>query len=584
MGKNFWDILRVPYKTDKKSTCIVCLAFAVTSIMPILLVTFITNFIDGTLDYFNDLGDLYSVFLNFVGIIMTMFATNYCIYISKKQSKVLECSLEEELTQKYAKKKSKLKYELIEDEKVLDLLLRVDAKSVSNWSVNLNSFLSLLLVIFRGIFIFAIIFAINKILATILLIIAMLYVKSSIKTGNSEYEIVREMTNVQRKAKHFEKVLTSRENAKEREIFQFGDFARDKFDDSWKSVLGLEKQMITKRNTKFGAVNASSALFLGVIMLIFLPSVENNTLSVGLYISLMNQINVFMDQVAWNVSRNILGLTKFKHYIKDVGMLFALEENTEINSNNQIEDVQKIEFKNVTFAYPNSKTNVLENFSLVLTSDKSYGLVGKNGCGKTTLTKLLMGLYTNYTGEILINGVNIKEIGNVFDIFSVVFQDFVKYELTIGEFLELGGSKIDVEILKQIEIYDFIESLPQKFDTKLGHLFEGGVDLSGGQWQRLAIARTLSKQAEIYVLDEPSSALDPLVELAMYEMFYKSLDNKFSIFITHRLGIAKLLDEIVVIDNGKVCEKDTHENLLLQNGIYATMYNTQKEWYDEEIR
>lgn len=578
MGKNFFDIIRVPLKFDTKSTVIIILTFIITAITPVIMLVANTNFINYSLEYFKGEATINTVSLYFGMIIFTMIIKNICGYISKKQNKVLECVLEEKITYEYANKKSNLKYELIEDEKILDLLNRVNITSIKNWSVNFNALLNLLLIIIQAIFISTIVFNINKILALMLVLIAVIYVITSIKTGEKEYGNIKEITNNKRKIEHFEKILTARDSVKERLIFGFDNFIRDKFDNVYIDTLRKQKPVTINHATKFTSINVGSGVFMGVVMLAFIPNLKDNTLSVGLYISLVNEINLFMDLVAWNVAKKVRELTKFSYYIKDVNKLFALEENINITNLIDIEEIKKIEFKNVTFSYPGSNSKVLDDFSLVMTQDKSYGIVGKNGCGKTTLTKLLMGLYSSYEGDILINDISIKNI-NKEKIFSVVFQDFVKYEMTIGEYLKLGNSQINESILKQLNIYDFIMNLTDKYNTKLGHLYNNGIDLSGGQWQKLAIARTLSKQSLIYILDEPSSALDPLVELAMYEMFYKSIGDKFSVFITHRLGITKLLDEIIFIDNGKVIAQDTHENLLKEDGLYTQMYNTQKEWY-----
>lgn len=577
MGKNLMDIIYVPFKYDAKSTIIILITFMITGITPLLMLFANTNFINSSLEFFQGECSADIVFLYFSLIIVTMIIKNICGYILKKQNKILECVLEEKITYEYANKKSNLKYELIENEDVLDLLERVDIKSIKNWSTNFIAFFDLFIIIIQAIFIFFVVFGINKLLAISIFIIGIIYVVNSLKTGETEYDKVKEITNNKRKIEHFEKILTSRDDVKERLIFNFDDFIRKKFDNAYIDNLKKQKPLTINHAIKFTSINMCAGIFMGMVMLSLLPNLKNNTLSIGLYISLVTQIDLFMDIVAWNVSKKVRELTKFTHYLKDVNKLFLLEEFTD-NINFKIEKINKVEFKNVTFSYPNSKNKVLDNFSLVMIGDKSYGIVGENGSGKTTLTKLLMGLYSKYQGEILINDIDIKNI-NKNDIFSTVFQDFVKYEITIGEYLKLGNSKINENILKQIDIYDYIMNLPNKYETKLGHLHENGVDLSGGQWQKLAIARTLSKHSLIYILDEPSSALDPLVELAMYEMFYKSLNDKFTIFITHRLGITKLLDEIIVIDKGKVIGQNTHENLLKENELYAKMYNTQKEWY-----
>lgn len=582
MKFNFLDIIYVPYKTDKRNTIIILISFIFISIAPIFLLIGITGFIDHVLLYFDGASKLIDVLLYLLIMIACMITKNISRYFFNKYNKILECKLEQSLTIEYASINSNLKYEYIENTKVLDLIKRVDRLSIKNWGTNFKSFLELISIFIQVLFILVVVLSINLFLAILLMSITIFYIYRSLKSGSKEYENIKEVTMYQRKAEYFENILTSRENAKEHKIFNYGSFMLSHYDNNSNQYLSKRNKIAVKRQSQFSMINLFSGLFIGVVMLFLLPDIYSGSLSIGLFISLINEINLLMDIIAWNVSRQILNLAKFKHYLKDVESLFNLVSK-EKEKKQTIHHIDKIEFNNVSFCYPGSTHKILDEFSLVLYNNKSYGLVGINGSGKTTITKLLLGLYDSYEGEILINDINIKNISNLFELFSVVFQDFVKYELSVREFLQLGDTTINHEILKKVNMYDYIMNLPNQYDTKLGKLFDDGVDLSGGQWQRLVISRTLSKDSHLYILDEPSSALDPLIELEMYEMFYEILNHKFSIFITHRLGITKLLDEIIVIDGGKVVEKGHHNELLLNNDLYASMYNKQKEWYDEKI-
>lgn len=228
----------------------------------------------------------------------------------------------------------------------------------------------------------------------------------------------------------------------------------------------------------------------------------------------------------------------------------------------------------------------MKNFNLRLEKDLHYAFVGINGAGKTTVTKLLTGLYDNYEGEILLNGRELRTYSQaeLKALFAVVYQDFAKYyiplkdNIALGNVLNFNDQEVQ-QVASIIGLDEEVKDLPMGYDTPLGKIIEGGVDLSGGQWQKVAIARALYNPAQIRILDEPTAALDPVAESNIYEMFGRISKGKSTIFITHRLGAAKLADQIIVIDDGQVKEQGTHDELLKLGGIYAEMFEDQRSWY-----
>ena len=225
-------------------------------------------------------------------------------------------------------------------------------------------------------------------------------------------------------------------------------------------------------------------------------------------------------------------------------------------------------------------------FRRVLFRSKHYALVGKNGAGKSTITKLLTGLYPEYEGEIYVNGKELRSYGmsEIKTIFSVVYQDFARYAVPVRDNILLGDvahmKTADIEsIVKKSGIFDIVDGLKKGLDTPLGKIDEEGQEISGGQWQRIAIARSLISQAPVRILDEPTAALDPVMESRIYQEFEKLMQDKTTIFISHRLGSTKMADEILVIDGGKIAERGTHDELINRKGIYANMYKSQRSWY-----
>ena len=233
---------------------------------------------------------------------------------------------------------------------------------------------------------------------------------------------------------------------------------------------------------------------------------------------------------------------------------------------------------------------VLNNFSLKLLPNTQYAIVGVNGCGKTTLVKLLAGLYDDsYAGEIILNGKNIKEysFSERKAYFSILFQDYEQFQVSAKEQIHIANQKTTIKeieaVYNQINLLDKINSFSLKLDTPLGKIEENSENLSKGQWQRVALARAFAKNANVFVFDEPTASLDPFAENEMYKTIRNyTLEKQMStIYITHRLAAARLADKIIVIDNGEVAEIGSHDELVAKNGLYAKMYKDQQSWYTD---
>lgn len=246
-----------------------------------------------------------------------------------------------------------------------------------------------------------------------------------------------------------------------------------------------------------------------------------------------------------------------------------------------------IEFKNVSFKYPNSNKYILKNFNLSMKSGEKIALVGLNGSGKSTIIKLLCKLYDINEGEILINNININNYN--FDeyskLLSVVFQDFKILSFTIKNNISIEDDNILklYDVLNKVSMAKKIKSLPLRENTYVNKWFDNnGIELSGGEMQKIAIARSIYKESPIIILDEPTASLDPIMEADIYKNFNHLIGNdKLAIYISHRLSSCKFCDRIVVISNGQVVENGKHKDLLEQKGLYYEMFNTQAQYYKD---
>lgn len=290
----------------------------------------------------------------------------------------------------------------------------------------------------------------------------------------------------------------------------------------------------------------------------------------------------FNDEYTWIISNIKNGMASFGYFFD------IMEENID-DVGEKLENPQKteIEFRNVSFKYPNTDKYVLKDINFTIHDKESLALVGENGAGKSTLVLLLCGLYKPTSGEILLNGVNINKYGaNYRDIVSAIFQDSLLLPFTIRENVSLDNNSSNIDDIYKITGLD---KIIEKYDKKdqqplLRTLDEEGVDLSGGQKQRIFLSRALSKKtSKILILDEPTAQLDALAERELYMLYDKLSEHMSSIFISHRLASTKFCDRVIFLKDGKIIGNDSHENLIRTNEEYKDLYEIQAKNYKEVL-
>jgi ATP-binding cassette subfamily B protein len=250
-----------------------------------------------------------------------------------------------------------------------------------------------------------------------------------------------------------------------------------------------------------------------------------------------------------------------------------------------------IEFRDVTFIYPGTDRVALDRLTCLLPAGKCVAVVGANGAGKTTLVKLLTRLYEPTSGQILIDGAPIEEydLADLRRNIGVIFQDFIQYEMTVQENIgfgrveDLGDRERIRTAAEQSTAAEFLERLPQGYDTMLGRLFEGGHQLSGGQWQKVALARAFVRQAPVVILDEPTAAIDAEAEAEIFGRLREIAYNATALLIAHRFSTVRMADHIIVVDEGRLIEQGSHDELLLAEGTYARLFMLQATGYIEGV-
>jgi ATP-binding cassette subfamily B protein len=296
---------------------------------------------------------------------------------------------------------------------------------------------------------------------------------------------------------------------------------------------------------------------------------------------MINLVRVLSDAL----SQLIYDLSEYIEYFKDFTAFFALPGNKNVlEYNKSASKFEEMTIKNLWFKYKDTDDYILKGVNLHIEKGKSYSLIGKNGAGKTTLTKIITGLYRDFEGEITINGRDIKEhsISELRDIFSVVYQDYAKYYIPLIDNITFGADSDNFdELAKIVELDGVIDKLPSGAKNPLGKIFDDGTDISVGEWQKIAIARSVYRDCPFMILDEPTASLSPMTETKIYNKFAEISAGHTLLLISHRLGSTKRSETLLVLDGGKIAEQGSHNELMQKNGLYAEMFESQRSWYNE---
>ncbi|WP_370808239.1 ABC transporter ATP-binding protein [Eubacterium ramulus] len=414
----------------------------------------------------------------------------------------------------------------------------------------------------------------------ILFLIPMLY--ENYKAGSLWYELYAKQTMDERKVAYYERLLTSKTSLIELIIYQATDYIKSLWEKQSEKMLKEKDATLQKVEKALLKKSLFATLWYICCTGILIHSVMTGHISVGLFIALFNTTL----SIVGTITSLLETFGDFSKEIKEVSYISSFFElkNTESRTGHIDHPIHRIRFEHVSFAYPNSEKEVLHDANFEIDLSRSTALVGENGSGKTTIIKLLCGLYRPTKGRIMIddqdlNKLSSQEIGKLI---KVVFQDFYQYELTVREnigFGNLGELDRDDKLNNALELVNLKDVKDLGLDRNLGKLEMDGVDLSKGQWQRLAVSRLFLTDTAYVILDEPTASMDPVSEYKMYQLFCSLMKSRGSLMISHRLASAKMADYILVLKHGNIIEQGNHDDLMKNQGIYYTLFCKQAEWY-----
>jgi ATP-binding cassette subfamily B protein len=402
-----------------------------------------------------------------------------------------------------------------------------------------------------------------------------------------------EAAPIRREYEYYERCLGGREYFKETRLLGAFTFFRDLY----RSALALLAKKTWQAELKTGLLELGMKMltltgYFGVLYLLF-TSLLAGEITIGAFAAVFASVGLLFELMEEIICMHIGRMMKNFGSVRNFLNFLDLPER---KGREMVVDAGKgIVLENVSFRYPGAETDCLSGIFLVVRPGDTIAIVGENGAGKTTLVRLMIGLYLPATGSVRIGGVDTRDVAaaSVYRGISAVFQRYQKYQMTLGENIQISDlqttaglesafSEICTERRESAAAKAGLaveeKSFPRGYETMLSREFDG-VELSGGQWQRVAIARGFYRAHGLIVLDEPTAAIDPLEETKIYRQFAEMAKDKTAVIVTHRLGSARIADRIVVLDKGKIAGIGTHDELIRAGGKYAQMFSAQAKWY-----
>lgn len=574
-----------------KACPIYCLVYCICSILSgisLAVETPVTNIV------FNYVGDYAKGKIELKKLLLSFILFFICIAIAQIFNGIINFLTDDFLTKcsgriekRFNDKISKLNLINFEDNKFLDEINKAKngIRGISLIASTINLILFLYIPYF--IFISVYLYKVNHILVFSILIMFVPIAISQIIKVKLYSNLEDKVAPIRREYEYYEKCMIDREYFKETRILGIFPY----FNNLYKDVLGVfnKEKFKTEKKTAIMEMLFKLLTILGfvIVLLILVKLVLENKISFGAFGAIFGSLIMFIALIREVLCMHISNINELlgcsKNFIK---FMDTYEKEKDYVS---IDDVPYIDFKNVSFSYPYANKKSISNVSFHIDKGDTIAIVGENGAGKSTFVKLLMGMYLPTEGEIYFNGYNTKDIqsSSIFKNVSSVFQNFQKYKMTLKDNISISDINLDDEdlVLKcsnKADIDVNKKAFPNGYETMLSKEFDG-VDLSGGQWQRVAIARGFYKNHNMIVLDEPTAAIDPIEETKLYKKFKEMSYGKTAIIVTHRLGSAKIANKIIVLDKGKIVQIGNHDDLMKVDGKYREMYNAQSKWYQNNI-
>lgn len=478
-----------------------------------------------------------------------------------------------------------LKIDYFENAAFYDLLYRIRENGANNVMSALTNWFQLARNFIQVVSLSVALMQIHWIFPVLIITFSIPYVFVFRKMNFNHYFYIMDNSTKTRKNHYLIDLLTKKEYAKEVRVFglfrYFYDYHVRLRDELFDETYGLVK----KYTIYAGIISVSKRMVQVLCFALGIYFIAQKKMEIGQFAALYQTIMQIQSALLQTVE-SYKSQDKQKYHLEDIAEFQHLYEEPAA-FHPPVSTRVPICFDHVSFAYPAADRPVLKDINLTIPFGQKVAVVGENGSGKTTFAYLLAALYSPTSGRIMMGTQDLKELASTYrESVGFIFQDFLRFRGTIRDNIELGSQSelSEEEVIKALKLsgaWEFVDRFPQKDDTALGFMESGSVDLSGGQWQKLAIARgLLNPQRTFLILDECAASLDPFAESSLYEQFHQLTEGRTAISISHRLGITQFVDRILVFHEGQIVEDGTHEELMRKKGRYYDMYIAQRQIYE----
>ena len=525
-------------------------------------------------------------------IVVLKFILKTVVNVTNRELRVQNEAMSIEFPQEISKKIMEMDYDKLEDPEILDLKEKAlypitNYGAVNNLLVSTSTGITSVLTILGTI---GIIIPFSKILLVVTLVLTFLSIYIDDKFSKYLQEFAQGIVPINRKYGYYLGLMWEPTYQKEIRLFDMKNLITKRAEE----YIGNVFEEMNKMYATQGNISTIRILIQTLIRFITYSYVAARVISerfgpsigIGQFTVIVGANENFITSfkgaftAAFDIRMSLYHLEPFSEFMRlDV----EDKEEKELVPG----DLEELEFKNVSFTYPNSEREILDNISFKINKGEKISIVGLNNAGKSTIVKLICRFFKPNSGEILWNGINIKEYNKekYMEKLSCVFQDFALFPLSIKDNIVADKDFFKEKVYKIIEdvsLLNRINSLPKGIETYLNkEIYDGGTDFSGGEKQKLAISRGIYRNGELVILDEPTAALDPLAENEIYENFNELTNNKTSIFISHRMSSSKFCDKVLLLDDGKIVDFDSHENLMKGNNLYKDLYLAQAQYFNK---
>lgn len=577
--RNLWWVCKAIFKFDKKYIFILTSSTIFLGILPPISILISQEIINGV-----QKKESLNIVLNFIifYILLDLFSSLFNQVINYYKSKFL-LNFSVNFDNMILEKTSKLNMKSFENSDTYNILNRAQYEANGRLITYFETFLNILSYFITMLSCLMILLTFNIFIVGIVIIIPIIKFVISRKINVESFLLIKARTNDSRKCWYIQYMMTHEEFYKEIKTYNLSNYFIDKYKKLREEFNKQDIKLSKKQAVCLCIISIFEGIVDGLLFIYVILCGFKGVILIGNVLTYMKIVTQIKEQMT-NVLSTFSGINKESLFIDELMNFFNLKEEESIGTK-KIDHINNIKIEHLFYRYNENQEYVLKDINLEIKFGETVVIVGKNGSGKTTLIKILMGFYDDYEGEIFVNDINLRNIDKKFFLKNIgtLFQDFVKYEATFRENIAYGNLEDlynDTKlfgIAKKFGLEQLIQNSNRKLECQLGYWFDSGKQISIGQWQKVALARAFTKDADIYILDEPNAALDAISEYELSVLYNDILEQKIGIIIAHKFNnFIKEADKVVVLHSGELVGIGTHDYLMQTNNIYKDMYEIQQ--------